>query len=224
MPLVRRALTAAVAAVAVWSLTLVATVAAPNETIEIPDQALLHFDPSRISQDRLLELALLSPYMLWTFGEADCARLEDDDAPCDPESTALPDFLDADAELNDVEAMLEDVSRLHVPPQLDGVLLYVRRQASFQLCLRRAELEYSRGDDGALTVICDDVVASEACPEPVAETRSAWTLQRRYDLATGAWRQCMSEAFYRHHGAYPFTEWQGFLEANGIEEEALHGC
>jgi len=224
MLVVRRALTAAAVALAVWTFALAAPWAAPTlETIEIPGSALLHYDPARISESRLLELALLSPHVLWAFLPDPCVA-DDPESGCGPETVAAPDLFAAENDLFEVEEMLADVQRLRVPPQLDAVRDYVRRHASFQVCLRRAELAYYRGDDGALAAECEDIAALASCPAIVADSVHAPTPAAKHRLAAQAWRDCMTAQFGERYGEYPAADWQQFLDAHGIEEELMHGC
>jgi hypothetical protein len=117
---------AALAAVVILVLVggVLAARRAAAETILVPmlsGEARLQFDPRRISVERLLELALLSPNVSWTFPPEGCP-VHGDDPECDPDTIEGPDLPDAEADLHEVEGMLADVARLQAPPQLDAVL------------------------------------------------------------------------------------------------------
>jgi hypothetical protein len=205
---------AALAAVVILVLVggVLAARRAAAETILVPmlsGEARLHFDPRRISVERLLELALLSPNVSWTFP---------------PEGWEGPDLPDAEADLHEVEGMLADVARLQAPPQLDAVLAHVRREAEFHLCLRRAQLEYYRGDDYALWAPCEEIEPAVACAGAAAEAPLTRAAAARHRLAGNAWRDCMGAAFRRRHGAYPLADWEAFRATYGIDEEVGGGC
>lgn len=219
---------AALAAVVILVLVggVLAARRAAAETILVPmlsGEARLQFDPRRIPVERLLELALLSPNVSWTFPPEGCP-VHGDDPECDPDTIEGPDLPDAEADLHEVEGMLADVARLQAPPQLDAVLAHVRREAEFHLCLRRAQLEYYRGDDYALWAACEEIEPAVACAGAAAEAPLTRTAAARHRLAGYAWRDCMGDAFRRRHGAYPLADWEAFRATYGIDEEVGGGC
>jgi hypothetical protein len=123
-------------------------------------------------------------------------------------------------------SLLGDLAGLSVPSELDAVLACVRRETAFYVCLRNAALAYYRGDDSALSVVCDEVDPIVACPNFVVRAPLMRTPQERYRLADYGWQGCMQERFEQTLGLYPIENWQTFLRNHGIDEEIVeaHGC
>ena len=123
------------------------------------------------------------------------------------------------------EEYLGDLAGLAVPSELDAVLAYVRRETAFYACLRNAALEYYRGDDSALSAVCEDVDAAAACSDFVRRAPLMRTPPERFRLADHGWQGCMQEHFEQTLGVYPIENWQMFLRNHGVDEIVeAHGC
>jgi hypothetical protein len=192
-------------------------------------EAQLHFDPAMISEEYLSRVAVLGPYLAPARGGFDgvCGVNEaGEDYYCDLRLLRGADLELAETELDDVVSLLGDLAGVSVPSELDAVLAYVRRETAFYVCLRRAALAYYRGDDSALSVVCEEVDASAACPEFVVRAPLTRTPELRYRLVDFGWQGCMQERFEATVGLYPIENWRMFLRNNGIDEEIVerHGC
>jgi hypothetical protein len=192
-------------------------------------EAQLHFDPAMISADYLSRVAVLGPYLAPARAGFDgvCGVNEaGEETYCDLRLLRGPDLDATEAELGDVVSLLGDLAGLSVPSELDAVLAYVRRETGFYICLRRAALAYYRGDDSALSVVCEEVDAIAACPEFVVRAPRMDTPEARYRLVEYGWQGCMNERFEAIVGRYPIENWQLFLRNNGIDEEIVerHRC
>jgi hypothetical protein len=192
-------------------------------------EAQLHFDPAVISEEYLGRVAVLGPYLAPAHAGFDgvCGVNEaGEETYCDLRLLRGPDLDVAETELGDVVSLLGVLAGLSVPSELDAVLAYVRRETAFYVCLRRAALAYYRGDDSALSVVCEEVDASAACPDFVARAPRMHTPELRYRLVEYGWQGCMHKRFEATVGLYPIENWRMFLRDNGIDEEIVetHGC
>jgi hypothetical protein len=191
-------------------------------------EAQLHFDPAVISAEYLSRVAVLGPYLAPERGTSYglCGVENGEEYYCDVRVLLGPDLSVAETELGEVESLLGDLAGLSVPSELDAVLAYVRRETAFYVCLRRAALAYYRGDDLALSVVCEEVDASAACPDLIVRAPLMGTPELRYRLVEYGWQGCMHERFEATIGLYPIENWRMFLRTNGIDEEIVerHGC
>ena len=205
------------------------------------------FDPSRISESRLRELLLFSPYDFGAYGwkidhqEVSTGRSEtpgrleksaianslelciDNDPryhPCGSRDISDPNFF-ANAEVNvgRNEQALAALNRLSVPTQLVGIVQQFRDSLSFYSTVERTRLEYLR--TGSLPVLSRQIGAidpSTQCSEEIRELNVATTLLRQYELSTYAWHNCLNSAWQRTQPAYPQEAWRTFLRDYGIAE------
>ena len=186
-------------------------------------EAQLHFDPAVISEEYLSRVAVLGPYLAPARAGFDglCGVDDGQEYYCDLRLLLGPDLGVAESELGAVQSLLGDLPGLSVPSELDAVLAYVRRETAFYVCLRRAALAYYRGDDSALSVVCEEVDASAACPDSVVRAPHMRTPELRYRLVEYGWQGCMHERFEATVGLYPIENWRRFLRNNGIDEEII---
>ena len=183
----------------------------------------LHFDPAVISQEYLSRVAVLGPYLAARAGFDVVCGVDDagDEYHCDLRLLVGPHLGVAEDELGDIQRLVGDLAGLSVPSELDAVLVYVRREAAFYACLRRAALAYYRGDDTALSIVCEEVDAVDACADFVVRAPRIHAPEARYELVEHGWHGCMHERFEAIVGRYPIENWQLFLRNHGIDEEII---
>ena len=191
----------------------------------IDGEVRLHFQPRRISEGRLRELLLVSPYDLSTFIPPNLEQCIDADpayGDCGTRTLDDPSFL-YNAEVNAARGrdMLDAIDRLAPPLELIKVVDYVRAQIEFYVCLHAAQLAYYRGDDTALSVTCDWIDARLGCTETVEQAAMTCAPDARQDLAGYDWYNCMNHIFWQTRDPYPLDDWRDFLDGVGVEEEII---
>lgn len=93
-----------------------------------------------------------------------CIAGDSDYLECGSRNLGSPNFLaNADVNIKRGQGMLDFLDRVKVPPVLEPIRQFRRRETSFWLCLERSRLAYYRGNDQALRTICDAVDANAGC-------------------------------------------------------------
>jgi hypothetical protein len=206
------------------------------------------FDPSRISEPRLRELLLFSPYDFDVSGtqidhltviigsEETPKKLEkapiayqlelcvgDDPRyrPCGARDiTDASFFANAQINVDRNEQILAALNRLDVPVELRSILQQFRDSMTFYSTIEHRRLEYLRnGDLRILSRSIGVLDPSRICRKEIGELKKAATLHRRYELSGKEWHNCLNSEWNRISPAYPREAWASFLHAYGISEQ-----
>jgi hypothetical protein len=206
------------------------------------------YDPNRISEARLKELLVLSPYLelgqdLWKIDGTEmliggqqspgflekspipisleqCIANDPRYRPCGKRNISDPNFF-ANAEVNvrnNAEA-LAALNRFDVPAELRPILKHFQEAMAFHVALEQKRLEYLRtGDLQVLSTPIGVIDPSMQCVPELKELQSATTLPLRYELSRKSWHKCMNHAWLKASPGYPMKAWRTFLSAYGITE------
>lgn len=206
------------------------------------------FDPSRISESRLRELLLFSPYVFDASGtQIDhqeviigfdetrdklkkgplayslemCVGTDPRYHPCGKRDISDVNFLaNAQINVNRNEQILSALNRVNVPLELKGILQQFRDYMTFYSTIEKQRLEYLQTGD--LQVLSHMVVTLDplkTCSKEIEELKKAVTLQRRYELSGKEWPNCLNSKWNQVSPAYSREAWASFLRAYGISEE-----
>ncbi len=205
------------------------------------------FDPARISETRLRELLLFSPYyfgltwrvdgqqMLIGFHQsparldkslfADSLELCSSNDPryraCGSKDVSDANFFtNAEINVERNEQMLTVLSKVDVPAELHIVWEQFRKSLAFYSTIERRRLEYLRtGDIRVLSMRVAELDPLKECAEEMEELQMATTARARYDLSRHEWHNCLNAAWLRKSPPYPRQAWSEFLRAYGITEK-----
>jgi hypothetical protein len=206
------------------------------------------YDPNRISEARLKELLVLSPYLelgqdLWKIDGTEmliggqqspgflekspipisleqCIANDPRYRPCGKRNISDPNFF-ANAEVNvrNNEQALAALNRLEVPAELRPILQHFQDAMAFHVTLEERRLQYLRtGDLQVLSTPIGVIDPPKRCVQQLNELQLATTLTRRYQLSRYSWHKCLNNAWLRASPGYPIKAWHGFLSAFGITE------
>jgi hypothetical protein len=205
------------------------------------------FDPNRITEQRLRELLLFSPYDMGEVSMLDhhqltvllsqtptvlkkgiapnslelCTEGQSRFLPCGTRDiTDANFFANAEVNLTINEEAWNAFNRITVPNELQRILKQFRESFWFYKTVESRRLEYLKsGDTRALSEPIGEIAPSKECSETINRIKLATTLQQRYNLSLHSWRNCLNSAWNRTSPAYPNSDWQSFLRDYGITEE-----
>jgi hypothetical protein len=234
-----------------WALCVFATSLTYGQSQIVIDTDEFHytatFDSSRISETRLRELLLLSPYDF----SGSATRVDHEEVIIGSEEKAsklrkgpiaywLEVCIDADPryracgtrDISDTnffanarinlgrnQQILAALNRFNVPSELKGILQQFRDSMGFYDAMESRRLEYLQtGDLGILSRPIANLDPSQICSKEIGELKEAATLQRRYELSRHEWYKCLNSEWDRLSPAYPTAAWSSFLHAFGISE------
>jgi len=189
----------------------------------LPGKVKLHFDPTKIQEQRLRQLTRVGPYESWIPPSLDmCISGDPEYRDCGSRKPDAPNFAhNAQVNLVRGKKMATSLDRLDIPRQLDPVVAYLRREITFYVCLHQSQFDYYRGNVGALRTPCGEIDPRRACPHVVSGTPLARVDRERYEFAIYDWGNCMNAVFRSEVGDYPLKTWQAFLRAYGVREEFI---
>lgn len=207
-----------------------------------------NFDPSRITEERLRELLIFSPYDFGTYpwkidGQGITTsrsetptRLEkglipnslelcvDNDPryrPCGKRDiTDTNFFINAEINLRWNDAVLSALDKMNVPRELQGILRQFRTSLAFLSTAERRRLEYLRsGDLWLLSKPIGHIDPTAECKSQIRDLSLSNTAGRRFELSLYEWQNCVNSAWNRVSPGYLEQDWQNFLRAYGIKEQ-----
>jgi hypothetical protein len=209
------------------------------------------FHPARISEGRLRELLLFSPYefdgsgleidhipVMMGFEETPkrlrkgplayslefCVDSDPRYRPCGTRDISDPNFL-ANAQINvdRNEQILAALNRLDVPVELTSILQQFRDSMTFYSTIERRRLEYLQtGDPQVLSQTVVTLDPLKTCSKEIEELKKAAALRRRYELSRKEWPNCLNLEWGRISPAYPHEAWARFLRAYGVSERYMY--
>lgn len=205
------------------------------------------FDANRITEQRLRDLLIFSPYDMgevWTFDHQQltllhsqtptalkkgiapnnlelCIKGHSRYLPCGTRDITDSNFF-ANAEVNLAinEEGWNALNRITVPSELQGILKQFRNAFWFYNTVESRRLKYLQsGDTGTLSEPTGNVDPAKECSQPIKRITLATTLQQQYKLSLYSWANCVNSAWNRTSPAYPDSDWQSFLRDYGITEK-----
>lgn len=206
-----------------------------------------NFHQSRISEGRLRELLLFSPYSLDTYTKIDqehvivgyeethdslkksllayslesCIDSDPRYSLCGSRDISDPNFLsNAHINVDRNDQILVALDRMNIPPELEKIAQQYRDSMIYSSTIERRRLKYLQ--TGNLQVLSQKVVSLDpliTCSKEIAELKNALTLQRQYESSRNGWPNCMIQEWNRISPAYPREAWARFLRNYGISEQ-----
>jgi hypothetical protein len=188
------------------------------------------FDPSRVQVEDLNHWMELSPtlgnynFMIVPEGIELLCKPNDPRYLCparfDPESEEWnPNLANAQLNLSSIANRIKKLSPEHYPPELAGVVTYLRKLQSMHLWMEQQELAFLETNDiGTLEKRYNGINPQKECENVVGHIHSISDLKLRSHLARFDWHNCVLTAIQKELGPYPLEQWKAFLRAYGIEE------
>jgi hypothetical protein len=204
------------------------------------------FDPAKISEAKLRELMLLSPYIVTYFDQLPardmeaagstegsvvdkiffpldlelCIPAEVAYVRCEANDVSGPNFLpNAEVNLKKSKRGLAWLQNLDPPKELEPVMKFLADGLRFSIQSEETGLKYySTRDENVLKEARDGIDPVAVCSEALHKVHDANPEKEKYGVVTRDWTNCMNSAIQRKLGKYPVTCWNAFLRAYGIKE------
>lgn len=212
------------------------------------DTDTITFDPSKISEHRLRELIVYSPYIVSYWNDMPNASLSAlgsmtgtvpnkhfcalpleqciagdpsySDCRTKNKDVVSATFLrNADVNLEKSKHGLSSLQHLDHPSELNSVANFLERWLSASIWIEQARLRYySSWDERFLKEVHDGADPGETCAEVFSKLANERSNDEKYRIVRFDWANCVLKAFDRQLGPYPLNEWNAFLKAYGITE------
>ncbi|MFQ5656095.1 MAG: hypothetical protein ACE5G5_00970 [Candidatus Methylomirabilales bacterium] len=200
----------------------------PFRTLDSGDYAVT-FESSRISEDQMKKLVLISPYLssyykgkTLVFSPSLELCVDDDPAylDCGTRNIRAPNFYkNAQVNLKAGRQALQFLEGLEYPEELELVVSYLRRSLSFSLWLEETRYEfYESSNADILKRKWGDIDPLMVCTATLKEIENATSQLQKYNLAKYKWHSCLNNVFRERLGQYPLESWNQFITTYGIEE------
>lgn len=234
---------------------LMGMIAAPSYQAEtrtltfktINDVDKISFDPTKISESRLRELIVLSPFIVdyindkanknFSVAGSMVGRVPDKQlialplelciagdpaySNCDTNDIAKPSFLhNAEVNLQKSKRGLSWVQHLDHPKELDSVVKFLEQSLSLSIWIEETRLKYySTWDETTLKEVHHGIDPEQLCPETFRKLEADGSKEEKYRTVRFDWANCILRAIDRDLGPYPINAWNSFLQAFSITEE-----
>ena len=212
-------------------LLLVAKIQAQQSELRVPagsGYVEFTFDSRKVSREDLERWIKLSLLVAAENGNYVPERLEDCSAD-DPRYVNCgqrdqPVYIhNAQLNLEKIRARIDKLQPDRFPPELSGVVSYLRQVQLFFLCRETHRLAFlTTGSASELEVTCEDVDPKTSCAPALQKIRSATNQVEAARLAKFEWGNCMWFAFAKQFGEYPKGAWDSFRSAFGIGEREIN--
>lgn len=211
------------------------------------DVDIISFDHSKISETKLRQLILLSPFIVTFFndmpgrdfsvagstigGHVDksfialplelCAASDPAYFRCDDNSFSGPNFLrNAKVNLQKGRKGLIWLERLDHPAELEPVVNFLNKSLELSVWAEETRFKYySSWDDHVLKEVHEGIDIGSSCPQVFSELQAAASQEEKYRIVRFDWANCVVRAIDQQLGPYPADAWNVFLKAYGITEE-----
>lgn len=216
---------------------------AQNRTITIDsgdDIYRVSFDSNRISESKLREYLLFSPYVVSYLnnqpsknfsaaGSQDgqtvnkllialplelCLASDPAYDNCTNNEFGGPNFL-KNAKVN-LEKTATEVAHLRgqsYPAELKPIVQFLINELEFSYWIEKSRFEYySTWNETVLRNIHDDIDPGELCQGAFRKLSDADSVQQKYDLVRFDWANCLVSAGKNRFGSYPTEQWNNFLK------------
>jgi hypothetical protein len=191
------------------------------------------FDPSRVRMEDLNRWIELSPILgnynfMIVPEEIDLLCKPDDPRyQCPEKFDALseewnPNLKYAQLNLGAIADRIKRLSPEKYPPELAGVVAYLRKLQSMYLWMHQQELTFLQTNDIAvLERRYGEVDPKKSCDSVIQRIRGTNDLTLRSHIARSDWYNCVLAPAQKELGPYPLDQWKSFLRAYGIQEQRV---
>lgn len=170
--------------------------------IDAPQQvAIVTFDPAKASAPDVRHWMKLA-------NNAYYSRPVGEPAEC----TKSPDLQKLERLVEDNRKLVDELGTPSYPPELSGIVLYLKHLQSFWLWRIQQELRFAQdGDTPELE--WDNFDANDKCSATVEQLRDSRGTMKACRLVFFDWANCTNKVFLDQMGPYPMADWEAFLRA-----------
>jgi hypothetical protein len=204
------------------------------------------FDPAKISDAKLHELILLSPYIVTYFDQLPardigvagsteglvvdksflslklelCISAEVVYVHCEANHVSGPNFVrNAEVNVKKSKRGLAWLQNLDTPEELTPVMKFLVEGLAFSIETEETRLRYyTTWDENVLREAHDGIEPAEQCSETFHKLNGATSEEEKYGLVAHDWANCVNRAIQQKLGKYPVASWNAFLRTYGIKE------
>lgn len=206
------------------------------------------FDPAKISEAKLRQLILFSPFIESYFnylpardflavgsiqGQGEvvdksfmalplelCIANDPAYSRCEENGIDGPNFLrNAKVNLEKSRRGLKWLQNLDYPKQLQPVVKFLLDGLVSSLWIEETRFKYySTWDENTLKEAHDGIDPAQLCPDIFRKLETANSKEEKYSTVRFDWANCMVKAIHRKLGPYPIGSWNAFLQAYAITE------
>jgi hypothetical protein len=204
------------------------------------------FDPAKISDAKLHELILLSPYIVTYFDQLPardigvagstedlvvdksflslklelCISAEVVYVHCEANTVSGPNFVrNAEVNVKKSKRGLAWLQNLVTPKELAPVMKFLMEGLEFSIETEETRLRYyTTWDENVLKEAHDGIEPAEHCSEAFHKLDGATSEEEKYGLVAHDWANCVNRAIQQKLGKYPVASWNAFLRTYGIKE------
>jgi len=206
----------------------------------------ISFDPSVISEAKLRQLILLSPFIVTYLNsipardfsaagarkgtEVDksfialplelCMAGDSAYSHCEDNGISGPNLLrNAKVNLEKGKRGLAWLARLDYPAELTPVVTFLEKSLERSVWVEETRFEYySTWDENALKKTHTGIDPESSCPGIFSQLQTA-SKEEKYRIVRFDWANCIVKTIDRQLGPYPSGAWNAFLKAYRITEE-----
>jgi hypothetical protein len=204
------------------------------------------FDSSRISQRRVRELIVLSPFVVSYINDPPakdflavgstigtvfnkslmalplelCIANDPAYSNCGNNGISTPNFLrNAEINLRKGRRGLASLQQLDLPGELAPVFKFLQEGLALSLWIEETRFRYyTTWDRKILEKAHWGIDPARLCQETFQKLDAANSKEEKYVIVRFDWANCMVSAVDHHLGRYPTHSWNAFLKAYGISE------
>ncbi len=206
----------------------------------------LTFESSKISEGRLRNLVILSPFVVdytdatatkdfWASGSKvgdevnkallalpleQCIAADPAYTDCAKNDVSAPNFLrNAEINLQKSKQGLDWLRHLDYPGELEPVVKFLQGRLALSLWIEETRFRYYKTrDESVLNEAHEGIDPAQVCQETFRKLDAASSKQEKYTIVRFDWANCMVRAVDHRLGRYPTSSWNVFLQAYGITE------
>jgi hypothetical protein len=206
----------------------------------------LTFDSSRISESRMRELVILSPFIVdytdanptkdfWAVGSIkgsvvdkkllalpleQCLQGDPAYRDCANNYISSPNFLrNAEINLERTGRGLARLQRLDYPKELQPAVQFLLDGLALSLWIEETRFKYySTWDESILKQAHDGIDPVQICPEAFQKLEATSSKDEKYRIVRFVWANCMIKAIDHQLDSYPINSWDDFRKSYGITE------
>ncbi len=212
----------------------------------IDDVDTVSFDPAKISEAKLRQLILLSPFVVSYFNDLPasdfsaagsrqgdivdkvflalplelCIASDPAYSHCEANNIGGPNFLrNAKVNLGKGRGGLKWLQNLDYPKELQPVVKFLLDGLALSLWIEETRFKYySTWNEGVLKGVHDGIDPVQLCLETFRKLEAASSKEEKYRITRFDWANCIVKAIHRQLGSYPVQSWNAFLQTHGITE------
>src|SRR6266478_333989 len=204
------------------------------------------FDSSRISERRVRELIILSPFVVDYINDSPtkdfsaagstvgavvnklliaqplelCIANDPAYSDCGNNDISTSNFMrNAETNLRKGRRGLLSLQHLDPPSELEPVFKFLQEGLALSLRIEEARFRYyTTWDQNVLKAEQASIAPAQICQETFQKLSAASSNAEKYGTVRFDWANCMVRAVHAHLGQYPTSSWNAFLQAYGISE------